>query len=97
MLTSLVFQGYEADHPNIELLRLRNYTIGRKLKDEEVLSSKATDTIVDLMGTMTPFVRPNFSLPHSEHVFHSRTKLLACEAKFSSLHSNPSHHTIAIR
>jgi hypothetical protein len=49
-------QGYDADNPNIELLRLRNFTIGKKISDEEVISPNGLDTIVDLMCAMTPFV-----------------------------------------
>jgi hypothetical protein len=49
-------QGYDADNPNIELLRLRNFTIGKKISDEEVTSASGLETIVDLIGTMTPFV-----------------------------------------
>ena len=49
-------KDYEADHPEIALLRLRNYTIGRKLKDEEVLGKGALDKIADLLGILTPFV-----------------------------------------
>ena len=49
-------QGYEADNPNIELLRLRNYTIGRKLKDDEVLGPGGLQRITDLIGILTPFV-----------------------------------------
>ena len=45
------------DHPNIDLLRLRNFTIGRKVKDEEVLGPGGLDKLVDLLGTLTPFVR----------------------------------------
>lgn len=50
-------QGYEADNPNIELLRLKNFTIGRKLQDHEVVGPGALDRIASLVGTMTPFVR----------------------------------------
>ena len=49
-------QGYDADNPNIELLRLKNFTIGRKLKDEEVVGSGGLDKIAGLVGIMTPFV-----------------------------------------
>jgi Conserved hypothetical protein (DUF2461) len=49
-------QGYEADNPNIEFLRLKNFTIGRKLKDEEVLGPGSLDIIAGLVGTMAPFV-----------------------------------------
>ena len=49
-------QGYEAENPNIDLLRLRNYTIGKKLKDEEVLGSGGLNRIVELIGILTPFI-----------------------------------------
>jgi hypothetical protein len=49
-------QGYDADNPNIELLRLRNFTIGKKISDEEVISPNGLDTIVDLICAMTPLV-----------------------------------------
>lgn len=55
-------QGYAADHPNIELLRLKNFTIGRKLKDEEVVGPGCLDRIVGLVGTMAPFVSPPCSV-----------------------------------
>lgn len=56
-------QGYEADNPNIEFLRLKNFTIGRKLKDEEVLGPGFLDTIAGLVGTMAPFVSLILFLP----------------------------------
>lgn len=49
-------QGYDADNPNVDLLRLKNFTIGRKLKDEEVAGSGFMDSIAGLVATMTPFV-----------------------------------------
>ena len=49
-------KGYEADNPNIDLLRLRNYTIGHKLKDAEVLGQGGLGRIVQLIGILTPFV-----------------------------------------
>ncbi len=55
MLTDRL-QGYDLENPNIELLRLRNYTIGRKLKDDEVLGSGGLKRIADLIGVLTPFV-----------------------------------------
>ena len=55
-------QGYDADNPNIELLRLRNFTIGKKISDEQVTSPSGLDTIVNLIGTMTPFVSCNFPI-----------------------------------
>ena len=49
-------KGYEADNPNIDLLRLRNYTIGHKLKDDEVLGPGGLGRIAQLIGILTPFV-----------------------------------------
>jgi Conserved hypothetical protein (DUF2461) len=55
-------QGYDADNPNIDLLRLKNFTIGTKLKDEEVAGPGCLDKIAGLVGTMAPFVSlPRFS------------------------------------
>ena len=49
-------KGYEKDNPNIELLKLRNYTIGKKLKDDEVLGPGGLGRIVQLIGILAPFV-----------------------------------------
>lgn len=49
-------KGYEADNPNIELLKLKNFTIGKKLKDEEVADLTGIETIAQLIATMAPFV-----------------------------------------
>ena len=56
----LVFQGFDAEHKDIDLLRLRNYTIGRKLADEEVTDPKALERIAHLVSCMLPLVS-NFS------------------------------------
>ena len=49
-------KGYEKDNPNIELLKLRNFTIGKKLRDEEVLGPGGLGRITELIGVLTPFV-----------------------------------------
>ena len=49
-------KGYEADHPEILLLRLRNYTIGKKLKDDEVVGAKGLKNILALIEVLVPFV-----------------------------------------
>ncbi|KAL9131142.1 MAG: hypothetical protein Q9217_000843 [Psora testacea] len=49
-------KDYDADNPNIALLRLRNYTVGKKLKDDEVLDKGGLDRIAGLIGILTPFV-----------------------------------------
>ncbi|RAL11000.1 DUF2461 domain-containing protein [Aspergillus homomorphus CBS 101889] len=48
--------GYDADNENIQLLRLRSFTIGRPLSDEEMLSPKAQERIAALVEIMEPFV-----------------------------------------
>ena len=50
-------QGYDVENPNITLLKLRNFTIGRKLKDEEVLGEGGLGRVADLLGVLVPFVR----------------------------------------
>ena len=37
-------------------MKLRNYTIGKKLKDDEVLGAGGLDRIAELIGILTPFV-----------------------------------------
>ncbi|KAL8658013.1 MAG: hypothetical protein Q9226_001347 [Calogaya cf. arnoldii] len=49
-------KGYDAENPNISLLRLRNYTCGRKLSDEEVVGPRAPERIASLMTALKPFI-----------------------------------------
>ncbi|PWY90513.1 hypothetical protein BO94DRAFT_463069 [Aspergillus sclerotioniger CBS 115572] len=49
-------KGYDLDNENIQLLRLRSFTIGRPLSDEELLSPNAQERIAALIGIMEPFV-----------------------------------------
>ena len=55
-------RDYDADHRDIALLRLRNFTIGRKLKDDEVVGKGGLERVVELMGCLVPFVRAPSSL-----------------------------------
>ncbi|QMW45022.1 hypothetical protein G4B11_008442, partial [Aspergillus flavus] len=48
-------KGYGLDNENIRLLRLRSFTIGRPLADEELMSPNAQDKIAALIGIMEPF------------------------------------------
>lgn len=45
-------KGFDSDHKDIDLLRLKNFTLGRKLKDEEV----NLDRISELLACLRPFV-----------------------------------------
>ncbi|KAK5230121.1 hypothetical protein LTR72_001656 [Exophiala xenobiotica] len=49
-------KGYDVDNPSIELLRLRNFTLGASIPDEKVVSEQGLQTILDLIGVLVPFV-----------------------------------------
>ncbi|KAL6245237.1 hypothetical protein RBB50_008012 [Rhinocladiella similis] len=49
-------KGFEADHPDIELLRLRNFTLGKSIPDEKITGEQGLQTILDLIGVLEPFV-----------------------------------------
>ncbi|KAE8557324.1 hypothetical protein EYB25_002031 [Talaromyces marneffei] len=49
-------KGYEPDNPNIDLLRLRSYTVGKPLSDEILLSPDAQERIESLIEVLVPFV-----------------------------------------
>ena len=48
--------GFDGEHPDIDLLRLRNYTIGASLADEDVLGEHGMHRIADLLASLKPFV-----------------------------------------
>ncbi|RMZ92277.1 hypothetical protein DV736_g494, partial [Chaetothyriales sp. CBS 134916] len=45
----------ETDNPNIELLRLRSFTMGKRLSEGEVLAPNALSRITELITVMVPF------------------------------------------
>ncbi|KAK5090851.1 hypothetical protein LTR05_001028 [Lithohypha guttulata] len=49
-------KGYDVDHPNIELLRLKNFTVGQNVSDDDILSSGGLGRILELIRVMQPFV-----------------------------------------
>ncbi|KAL3472336.1 hypothetical protein BJX99DRAFT_235759 [Aspergillus californicus] len=49
-------RGYVIDNENIQLLRLRGFTIRKELADADLLSADAQDKIATLIGIMEPFV-----------------------------------------
>jgi len=49
-------RDYDANHADIALLRLRNFTVGRKLKDEEVVGEGGLGRVLELLGCLVPFV-----------------------------------------
>ena len=49
-------KGYDPDHPNIALLKLKDYIVLRKLTDEEVTDAQFPDQALATFKTMIPFV-----------------------------------------
>lgn len=49
-------RDYAADHRDIALLRLRNYTIGKKLRDEDVVGEGGLERVTELIECLVPFV-----------------------------------------
>ncbi|QSS59598.1 hypothetical protein I7I51_09034 [Histoplasma capsulatum] len=50
------FRGYDADNKNIDLLRLRSFTMSKKLQDKDLLGPTARDRVARIVGIMEPFV-----------------------------------------
>ena len=55
MLTRFA-QDYPPDHKDILLLRLRSFTLGKKLSDEEVVGPEGINRIAELISRIEPFV-----------------------------------------
>ena len=49
-------RDYDANHEDIELLRLKNFTIGRKLADDEIVGKGAINRVEGLIKDLVPFV-----------------------------------------
>ncbi|KAF2872979.1 hypothetical protein BDV95DRAFT_676293 [Massariosphaeria phaeospora] len=49
-------KGYDSDHKDIELLRLRSFTLGSKMSDEEVIGAKGLERIAEVIASMVPFI-----------------------------------------
>lgn len=48
-------KGYAKDHPHIELLKNKSFTVSHYLKDSEVVSKNFSKTVVDACKTLKPF------------------------------------------
>lgn len=44
------------NHKDIDLLRLRSFTLGKKLSDEEIVGAKGMERIAELITCIEPFV-----------------------------------------
>lgn len=49
-------KGYPKDHPQLELLKLKSFTVFHAIADEEFLDKKITKAISEAIVTMKPFV-----------------------------------------
>jgi len=49
-------RDYAVDHKYIQLLRLRNFTLGRKMKDEEVTGEGGIERVANVIADLVPFV-----------------------------------------
>ncbi|EDU48266.1 conserved hypothetical protein [Pyrenophora tritici-repentis Pt-1C-BFP] len=49
-------KGYDHDHKDIDLLRLRNFTVGRKLEDDKVVGTGGLSRIAELVLCLEPFI-----------------------------------------
>ncbi|KAH8763107.1 hypothetical protein F5883DRAFT_605525 [Diaporthe sp. PMI_573] len=49
-------KGFDADHRDIELLKLRNFTVGKKIPDSVFTADDSQDKIADIMRAMVGYV-----------------------------------------
>lgn len=56
-LTAKPDQGYDITHPDIELLKLRNYTVSTKLDDEGFCMDGVQDKLADILRALRGLVR----------------------------------------
>ncbi|GBF62602.1 hypothetical protein TMEN_5154 [Trichophyton mentagrophytes] len=49
-------KGYDADNENIELLRLRSFTLSKKLADQDLRGPEAMGRVAHIVGIMVQFV-----------------------------------------
>ncbi|KAF2130839.1 hypothetical protein P153DRAFT_395258 [Dothidotthia symphoricarpi CBS 119687] len=49
-------KGYDPTHKDIDLLRLRSFTLGRKLSDDEVVGPQGLDRLAELVNCMVPWI-----------------------------------------
>jgi uncharacterized protein (DUF2461 family) len=49
-------RGYPADHPEVELLKLKQVTVSRVMTDAEVVSPSVVQSTAAFFKTMKPFL-----------------------------------------
>ena len=58
-------QGFDKDHPEAELLKLKDMTFGHRLSDADVYSADLPDRLVDSLSKAVPVMRMLATLPVS--------------------------------
>ncbi|KAK7409001.1 hypothetical protein QQX98_008820 [Neonectria punicea] len=53
---TLAPSGYRRDHPDIELLRLKNFTVGKKIKDDLFTSENAQEQLKEVLRPLFGYV-----------------------------------------
>lgn len=56
-------QGFPQDHPEVELLKLKDVTFGRRLSDDDAFSADLPDVIADSFAAGVPVMRLLATLP----------------------------------
>jgi uncharacterized protein (TIGR02453 family) len=56
-------QGFPPDHPDLELLKLKDVTFGRRLSDDDAFSPELPDVIADAFAAAIPVMRLLANLP----------------------------------
>ena len=49
--------GFPADHPEAELLKLKDMTFGQRLSDEDILSPGLPNVVAESLRDAVPFMR----------------------------------------
>ncbi|WP_256011232.1 DUF2461 domain-containing protein [Desertivirga xinjiangensis] len=49
-------KGYDADNPEIEYLKLKSFTVGKKLTDKELTASGSVESVASLFEKLYPFI-----------------------------------------
>ena len=58
-------QGFRPDHPDAELLKLKDMTFGHRLSDDDIYSPELPDRLVESLATAVPVLRMLAPLPIS--------------------------------
>lgn len=49
-------KGYQEDHPALEYLKLKSFTVGVSLTDAQLCNKNAVELVLDVFRTMKPFI-----------------------------------------